>query len=153
MENRYRSQMDLTWDSLRAADATLKRWRSSVNSWGASDESKFDIEINSFIMNDLDLPKVIIRLRALEKDSTVGALDKRAIFLYADQVLGLDLGRAPEPEVQVELTYEAFQKLEARAAARAAGNWAESDRIRDELARDGIIVRDGKDGQSWEIQI
>lgn len=104
-------------------------------------------------MNDLDLPKVIIRLRALEKDSTLGALDKRAIFLYADQVLGLDLARTPEPEVQVELTYEAFQKLEARAAARAAGNWAESDRIRDELARDGIIVRDGKDGQSWEIQI
>ncbi len=153
MENRYRSQMDLTWDSLRAADATLKRWRSSLDSWGDSDEVKFDNEINSFIMNDLDLPKVIIRLRALEKDSTVGALDKRAIFLYADQVLGLDLARAPEPEVQAELTYEAFQKLEARAAARAAGNWAESDRIRDELARDGIIVRDGKDGQSWEIQI
>ena len=27
LENRYRSQMDLTWDSLRAADATLDRWR------------------------------------------------------------------------------------------------------------------------------
>ncbi|MEO0011445.1 MAG: hypothetical protein RIQ39_1034, partial [Actinomycetota bacterium] len=36
--------------------------------------------------------------------------------------------------------------------ARAAGNWAESDRIRDLLAADGINVRDGKDGQSWELR-
>jgi cysteinyl-tRNA synthetase len=153
MENRYRSQMDLTWDSLRAADATLLRWRSAMAGWGDSDDLKFDGEINALIMNDLELPKVLIRLRAIEKDPTIGALDKRAIFLYADQVLGLDLDRGAPPQVESELTYEAFQLLEARAAARAAGNWAESDRIRDLLAHDGIDVRDGKDGQSWEIRI
>jgi cysteinyl-tRNA synthetase len=104
-------------------------------------------------MNDLELPKVLIRLRTIEKDSTIGALDKRAIFLYADQVLGLNLDRGAPAQIEAELTYEAFQLLEARAAARAAGNWAESDRIRDLLAKDGIDVRDGKDGQSWEIRI
>ena len=153
MENRYRSQMDLTWDSLRAADATLRRWRGAMESWGDSAAIKFDSEINGYIMNDLELPKVLIRLRAIEKDSTMGALDKRAIFLYADQVLGLDLDRGAPAQIEAELTYEAFQLLEARAAARAAGNWAESDRIRDLLAKDGIDVRDGKDGQSWEIRI
>ena len=153
MENRYRSQMDLTWDSLRAADATLRRWRGAMANWGDSANIKFDSEINGFIMNDLELPKVLIRLRAIEKDSTIGALDKRAIFLYADQVLGLDLDRGAPAQIEAELTYEAFQLLEARAAARAAGNWAESDRIRDLLAKDGIDVRDGKDGQSWEIRI
>lgn len=147
MENRYRSQMDLTWESLSAADATLRRWRNCLTSWGNSMECKFDREINSFIMNDLDLPKVLIRLRNIEKDKTIGEQDKRAIFLYADQVLGLDLERPSE--LQLELTGESLQLFNERAAARAAGNWSESDRLRDELAALKIEVRDGKDGQSW----
>jgi cysteinyl-tRNA synthetase len=38
-----------------------------------------------------------------------------------------------------------------RAAARAAKNWAESDRLRDELAALGVAIKDNKDGTtSWE---
>ncbi len=147
MENRYRSQMDLTWESLSAADATLRRWRMSMTSWGTSMECKFDEEINTLMMSDLDLPKVLIRLRAIEKDKTIGELDKRAIFLYADQVLGLDLDRAIE--VSNELSGEALELFNQRASARASGNWSESDRLRGALAELKIEVRDGKEGQSW----
>jgi cysteinyl-tRNA synthetase len=150
MENRYRSQMDLTWDSLKAADATLKRWRAAITSWGTSLDCKFDQEINNYITQDLDLPKVLIYLRNLERDKTIGDQDKRAIFLYADQVLGLDLDR---PLVlETELSGEALALFTARAAARAAGNWSESDRLRDELAAMKIEVRDSKAGQSWEFR-
>ena len=39
----------------------------------------------------------------------------------------------------------------ARTAARAAKNWAESDRLRDELAALGVAIKDNKDGTtSWE---
>lgn len=147
MENRYRSQMDLTWDSLKAADATLRRWRLAMTAWGSSLECKFDHAINAHIMNDLDLPKVLISLRALEKDPTIGDQDKRGIFLYADQVLGLDLDR-PVIANKV-LSDEAQELFDQRAAARTAGNWSESDRLRDQLAALKIEVRDGKDGQSW----
>ena len=42
--------------------------------------------------------------------------------------------------------------MAARAAARAAKNWAESDRIRDELAAKGIVLKDNKDGATtWEV--
>jgi cysteinyl-tRNA synthetase len=46
--------------------------------------------------------------------------------------------------------------IAARAAARAAKNWAESDRIRDELAAMGILLKDGKDADgkpvtTWEV--
>ena len=37
----------------------------------------------------------------------------------------------------------------ARLAARAAKNWAESDRIRDQLKAQGVLVEDSKDGQRW----
>ena len=48
---------------------------------------------------------------------------------------------------------EAVQAMvNARAAARAAKNFAESDRIRDELAAMGIALKDNKDGTTtWEV--
>jgi cysteinyl-tRNA synthetase len=141
LENRYRSQMNLTWDSLKAAGITLERWRSQMQSWGSALEMKVDEEIHSHFMNDLDTPKVLIRLRAIEKDPTLGALDKRAIFLYADQVLGLDLMRAPKV---IEISKEIQDLIELRTAARANSNWSESDRLRDELLKLGHKVQDGK---------
>lgn len=43
--------------------------------------------------------------------------------------------------------------IEARKAARAAKNWAEADRIRDELVRQGIVLKDNKDGTTtWEVK-
>ncbi|MGN6517370.1 MAG: CysS/YqeB C-terminal domain-containing protein, partial [Rhizomicrobium sp.] len=42
--------------------------------------------------------------------------------------------------------------IEARNAARKAKNFAESDRIRDELAAQGIILKDGPQGTTWEVK-
>jgi cysteinyl-tRNA synthetase len=42
--------------------------------------------------------------------------------------------------------------LDARIAARAARNWAESDRLRDELTAHGVLVEDTRDGQRWRRQ-
>ena len=39
----------------------------------------------------------------------------------------------------------------ARDAARARKDWKESDRIRDELAKMGVVLKDTKDGTTWEI--
>jgi cysteinyl-tRNA synthetase len=39
--------------------------------------------------------------------------------------------------------------VEARVAARRAKNWAESDRIRDELTAQGVILEDGAGGTTW----
>jgi len=41
--------------------------------------------------------------------------------------------------------------IDKRNAARAAKNWKESDRIRDELAAMGVVLKDSKDGTTWEI--
>ena len=42
--------------------------------------------------------------------------------------------------------------LDARVAARGARDWAESDRLRDELAARGVLVEDTRDGQRWRRQ-
>ncbi len=147
LENRYRSQIDMTWQVITAADATIQRWRSALEAWGSSDELKFDEEIHAHFMNDLDTPKALLRLRAIEKDASIGNQDKRAIFLYADQLLALDLGRTLSREISSEIEELLLQRVEARAAC----NWSESDRLRDLLASMKIEVRDSKAGQSWDF--
>ena len=43
------------------------------------------------------------------------------------------------------------QLIDARDAARKARDYKESDRIRDELAKMGVVLKDTKDGTTWEI--
>ncbi len=146
LENRYRSQMDLSWASLEAAHATLKRWRQLLADAGDSPETKFDQEVSDALTTDLDTPRAMQRIRTIEKDITIGSLDKRAIFLFADQVLGLDLDRGVETK---SLSEELQQLLDARIAARANKDWALSDSLRDQLADAGLEIKDGAEGQSW----
>ena len=59
--------------------------------------------------------------------------------------------------VRFSESYDRSVKIEAlitaRLAARAAKNWAESDRIRDELAAMGVALKDNKDGTTtWEVK-
>jgi cysteinyl-tRNA synthetase len=131
--------MDLTWAALEAAHATLKRWRLLVAEAGDGAELKFDQEL-------LDTPRAMQRLRAIEKDSSIGALDKRALFLFADQIFALDVDRGVD---QREINSQIQALLDARAVARTEKNWALSDSLRDQLADAGIDIKDGPSGQSW----
>jgi len=87
------------------------------------------------------------KLREIEKNEQISAATKSAIFIKVDQIIGLDLTRQPKPKAQ--LNDEQNQLLELRKSARADGNFAESDRLRDLLKSQGIEVRDNPDGQSW----
>jgi cysteinyl-tRNA synthetase len=143
LENRYRSQMDLTWDSLQAANETLARWRTKMSTWGSSPEITADTEIEAAFGNDLDTPKAIIRLREIEKS----ALDnKRELFMYADRVLGLDLDRTIAAR---ELTEQMQTLLAQRVKARSEKRWADSDALRVQLEDLGLQIKDTADGQSW----
>ena len=146
LENRYRTQMDLTWAALDAANTTLRRWRTSMATWGSDVLVNADAEVSAAIEKDLDTPRAILRLRAIEKDPLISPQDKRAIFLHADQVLGLELTRAI---IEKPLSPEQSSLLIQRADARELKNWSQSDLLRDELLAQGISISDGPAGQSW----
>jgi cysteinyl-tRNA synthetase len=143
LESKYRSQMDLTWNSIEAADETLKRWRMKMAEWGVGTQITVDPEIEAALNTDLDTSRAIMRLREIEK-STVQ--DKGSIFRYADQVLGLDLGR---PIVQKVLTPQMQKLLDDRAFARSEKRWSDSDVIRGQLEKLGLEIKDTPEGQSW----
>jgi cysteinyl-tRNA synthetase len=138
--------MDLSWASLEAAHSTLRRWRKLMSEWGTSSELKIDDEVTNSLATDLDSPRAMQRLRSIEKDLSIGNQDKRAIFLYADQVLGLALDRTPEEK---PLTDELKKLLHDREIARKEKNWADSDALRSELEDAGLEINDGPSGQSW----
>lgn len=153
LENRYRSQMDLTWQSLTAANQLLERWRSKVIEWAsdsnlqADEVSKNLDEVIKDLCTDLDTPRAMQKLRDIEKNLQLSNGTKLAIFKEVDQVLGLDLTRKPKPKA--EPSKEQLQLINLRRVARDEGNYQESDRLRDLLKSEGIEVRDNPDGQSW----
>jgi cysteinyl-tRNA synthetase len=147
LENRYRSQMDLTWKSIEAAHELLLRWRGKISVWASQeahhDALEVDSVIESAIESDIDTPKILLRLRAIEKSELN---NKRAIFLYADQILGLNLDAGVEEKT---LTEQMKDLLEARSAARKEKRWSDSDELRIQLERLGLIIKDTPEGQTW----
>ncbi|MFB4279396.1 cysteine--tRNA ligase [Nonomuraea sp. MTCD27] len=151
LEHRYRQQLNLTWDTLRAADRTVRRWRARVAEWSESVSAPMSQahaeRVEAAFDDDLDTPAALRILRELERDESVAPGAKFETFLHLDQVLGLDLsteiGKTPV------LPAGAGELLEARARAREAHDWAAADRLRDELAELGVRVSDTPEGQTW----
>jgi cysteinyl-tRNA synthetase len=151
LEHRYRQQMNLTWDTLGAADRTLRRWRTRVAEWAESPSAPMAAayvrRVEAAFDDDLDTPAALRVLRELERDAAVPSGAKLESFLHVDQVLGLDL--ATEIGKVPVLPAGAGELLEARARAREAEDWTEADRLRDELATMGVRVSDTPEGQTW----
>ncbi|MEV4077950.1 cysteine--tRNA ligase [Nonomuraea fuscirosea] len=152
LEHRYRQQMNLTWDTLRAADRTVRRWRARVAEWSESVSAPLSKDyadrVEAAFDDDLDTPAALRILRELERDDSVAPGAKFETFLHLDQVLALDL--SIEIGKAKVLPPGAGELLEARERAREAKDWPASDRLRDKLADLGVRVSDTSEGQTWE---
>jgi cysteinyl-tRNA synthetase len=157
LDHRYRQQVNLSWDTLEAADRTLRRWRERVAEWANSPSGpmppRYADAVLAAFEDDLDTPAALRELRALERDAEVPPGAKFETFAHTDQLLGLDVARdVGKPPVTPELPPGAADLLEARAKARAARDWATSDRLRDELAAISVAVTDTPEGQTWAVR-
>ena len=96
--------------------------------------------------DDLNIPRAFAALFGLVRDTNVhGGGPVLSVFRRMDEVLGvIFFGKAAKTAVPPEIQ----ALLDQRAEARKAKNWAESDRLRDEIAAAGWSVKDSKDGQT-----
>lgn len=155
LENKYRSQMDLNWEQISAAHTTLQRWRSKFQEWSKG-QGQIDQEVARELIegifealrSDLDTPRALVKLRAIERDATISDSTKAEVFIVVDKFFGLDIDRA---EVVMALPAAAQELIALRAQARAARDFTRSDQLREELLALKIRVKDGADGQSWEV--
>jgi cysteinyl-tRNA synthetase len=100
------------------------------------------------VCDDLNAPRALAVAWEVAKEDGLEPGLKVSLIQVMDSWLGLDLLK-PEA-APATLSAEAEALLKERAAARARKDFAVSDRLRDALAEMGVLVKDGKEGQSWE---
>lgn len=153
LQAHYRSKQNFTWDALHASSVAYKKlvqyFSDNFTTTGNVSEKYEELFINS-INDDFNTTSALGVLWELVKDDTVSTADKVASLVHFDKVLGLGLEAQREARLDhsKETTLpEHIEELRlARDAARTTKNWPESDRIRDELDRQGYTVTDTKEG-------
>ena len=161
----YRQGLNFAFSALDDARKSLSRFDGCVERLSAAAGNASSGECPQFagkaledftlaVNDDLNIPRAFASLFELVRATNSfiaanpGASAAAAVltvFKRMDEVLGIVFfGRGDAVEIPPEIT----ALLEARAAARSAKNWAESDRLRDEMALKGWVVKDSRDGQS-----
>lgn len=160
----YRSPMNFTWEAVEGANtALLKLHRYFVDELpsraGGSVDASYQLRFQEAVNDDLDTPKALALLFELVKDDSVTEADKRATILDFDRVLGIGFieGRKKMKDAlsinvlrEGDIPKDIQGLITEREAARAAKNWMEADRLRDQLERKGYTVTDTPKGSKVE---
>jgi hypothetical protein len=97
LRGHYRQPVSLTWDTLAAADESLRSWRGQVADWARSPSKPMNTahvaQIAAALDDDLGTPAALGTLQALADDDAVAPGAKFETFAYLDRLLGLDLAR------------------------------------------------------------
>ena len=145
----YRKPMEYSLEGLRQAEQGLnKLWR-QIESLGKKKGEVAKVFKDKFLLavnDDLNLPRALAVLSAVLK-SKLAAADKLATVLDFDKVLGLNLGNVPQAKEEV-VPEEVVKLIAQRQVARAAKDWAESDRLRLEIDQAGWLVEDTSAGMT-----
>jgi len=162
LKTHYRQPIDWTVKALEEAEKTLDKWYSIVRD-DEHPEDGIDEESVATLCDDLNTSAVLGLLHQIAAAEANIARPNPANppikrLRNTANLLGLlqstESGWRRLKQASTEVDAGVVQPLiTARLAARAAKNWAESDRIRDELLAMGIQLRDNKDGTTtWEVK-
>ena len=138
LRTHYRQPIDWTIKGLEEAADTLRTW------FGRCDmkaKVALNNKVTEALVDDLNTPKAIAELHQLKDDELAGSL----------VALGFS-GDLTDPRSSSVDASKIESLIEARKAARENKDWAESDRIRDELDAMSIVLKDSADGTTWEVK-
>ena len=172
LQAHYRSTLDFSNEALQAAEKGLDRLMkgyetlAKIQPAAASTLHPEELETRcaEAMADDLNSPMVIsalfdwVRLinQAADGKEQLTADDieqlKTVFRRYAFDILGLKEEKSAAAGGRDRITPLVEMLLDERLKARAAKDWAASDRIRDGLQAAGIRVKDRKDGTNWELE-
>ena len=156
----YRMPQSFKYDAIRGAEKSWRRLAAALatvaDATGEGDaaaQQSYREAFRAAMCDDLNTPRALAVAFDVAKSTSLPNADKRTLLVEFDSVLGLDLeataarlsqGDASESDPRIDAL------LEERNAARAAKDYASADRIRDELAAEGIEIIDSPEGARWK---
>src|SRR3954447_11152271 len=152
LKTHYRSPLDWTQRGVEESAKTLDDWYDVAGDVKADRPSDAVIDALS---DDLNTPQMIAALHGL-RNAASGNGQARGEFAATLRVLGFLAESKTEWQNRKQQASGIDAKqvdalISDRTAARARKDFKESDRIRDELAAMGVLIKDSKDGTTWEI--
>jgi cysteinyl-tRNA synthetase len=166
LRTHYRQPIDWTVKALEEAEATLDRWYDAVGD--VEPVSEIAPGVIDALSDDLNMPAALFELHRLAHPavagiaiaglSEAGQMEAPELLKSSANLMGLLRQTRSERQAvalrEAEIDATAIDAIVAdRSAARAARNWAESDRLRDQLAALGVAIKDNKNGTtSWELK-
>jgi cysteinyl-tRNA synthetase len=140
LRTHYRQPMDWTLRGIKESDQILDNWTKNVD-LASSKAEELAPGVRDALADDLNTPQAIAELHSLSSNGD------RAL---APTLRALGFSRRPPPRVSVD-EGKVTGLIAQRNEARKAKDFKESDRIRDELAAMGVVLKDSKEGTTWEI--
>ena len=161
LRTHYRQPIDWTTRGMQESQRILDEWYQAVGDTAAARDVMPDDDVIGSLCDDLNTPNVLTRLHALVSEIRGPASASRQIELKrslksSGALLGI-LEKAEEEYLKADPRRVAIDEskvkslIDARAQARKAKNFEQADSIRDELARMGVVLKDSKDGTTWEV--
>ena len=153
LQTHYHQPINWTMTGLREAQKTLDHWYDVTEDMAPG---YLCADALDALADDLNTPKALAALHELRAEAGKGAKPAAACLKASAWLFGLlqqtkaEWGRFRPASIAVDETKIA-SLIAARTAARKGKDFKESDRIRDELAKMGVVLKDSKDGTTWEI--
>jgi cysteinyl-tRNA synthetase len=152
LKTHYRSPIDWTMKGLKESELELDGWRTFTE---APNLKSGQISSGALVAlcDDLNTHQVLTEIRKLVvecRNSSDPFSAPHRDLLETSLLLGIDPRKVKRKQKQVD-EVRINSLLNDRTAARARKDFKESDRIRDELAAMGVVIKDSKDGTTWEI--
>ncbi len=147
LASQYRQPINWTLKGLEEAEKALTSWFDAAA--GEADPRPAPSVVEA-LSDDLNTPKAIAEMHALRNRAGHKSLAGTLAFFgfRADALSTWKAAHAPALTISES---EIQKRIDARLAAKAERNFAESDRIRDELAALGVVLKDSKEGTTWEV--